>query len=130
MSHIATVQIEFTSLSSLKAACRDLGLEFHENRTSFKWYGSSSKCDHMISTKDKNAYQIGVTESSNGSYSLSFDSWQGGYGLEAAAGKDLCKLTQHYAKHQTRRELLSKGLTLESNTVKDGTIQMVFVGHR
>lgn len=149
MSHVATVQIEIKDLASLQKACEELGLVFHENKTSFKWYGrwvndysaqdaayrngidpkDYGKCKHAIGLKSGQGYEIGVVEK-NGHYVLVYDNWQGGQGLEKVTGKGLTKLTQGYVKQVTRKQLLMKGYTAGAvKTMADGTIQMVFTHH-
>ena len=39
MSHVVDIDLEVKNLPALKADCKRLGFEFHDNQTSFMWYG-------------------------------------------------------------------------------------------
>lgn len=40
MSHIATIELEINDLAALKEACRDLGFEFIEGQTTYRWFAT------------------------------------------------------------------------------------------
>ena len=40
MSHISKIELEITDPETLKLACERLGLNFIENQTIYKWYGT------------------------------------------------------------------------------------------
>lgn len=126
MSHVVVVDIEIKDLEMLKKACEDLGLVFKENKKTYKWYGRSvgdyklpdgftaselGKCEHALSIKNNDsAYEIGVVKSKKNSesYSLLWDFWNGGYGLEKVVGKDCHKLINSYSKNVARKHVLDK----------------------
>lgn len=107
MSHITTLKVEIKDLAALREVCDKLGLEFREDQKTYKWYGHTpNKCDHAIAMKDKknkSAYEIGVVKKGD-SYTLAFDFWNKGYGIEDLAGKDCCNITQGYTRNVAVRE--------------------------
>jgi len=119
MSHITTIKVEIKDLQALRDACKAVGLEFRENQKTYKWYGQSmgdyplpvgftkkdlGKCDHAIGVKGKrDAYEIGVCMR-DGKYTMLWDFWNGGFGLQEIAGTDCCNLTQAYARNVSVKE--------------------------
>lgn len=122
MSHITTVKVKIKNLKALKESCKALGLEFRENQKTYHWYGYSvgdyplpegfskedlGKCEHAIGIPgNKEAYEIGVCKSRNqdDEYTLLWDFWHGGYGLEEVVGKDCNRLTNSYAEQVALEE--------------------------
>lgn len=144
MSHVTDVAVEITDLDCLKRACAKLGLEFRQGKQTYKWYGRHvgdygipkgfteadlGKCQHAIGIPgNSQAYEIGVVERRDGKpgYTLHFDFWSGGYGIEAVVGKDCNKLVNHYASEVAQMEAMMLGYTVLGETVKaDGTIELV-----
>jgi len=119
MSHVTTIECEIKDLEALKAACEKAGLEFRENQKTYKWYGTHvgdyplpegftkedlGKCDHAIGVPGKKgAYEIGVVKQGD-KYTMLWDFWNGGYGLEAVAGKDCENVTDAYATEVALKE--------------------------
>lgn len=145
MSHVAKVDLEVKDLDSLKKACEELGLEFRENQKTWKWYGTwvndyhgedaayrhgitpeeYGKCDHAIGIKgNKDAYEIGVKKTSDGSYVLAYDFWGGGRGLEQAVGKGANRLKQSYAKQVVKKRARRMGYSVKQVKQKDGSIRL------
>ena len=133
MSHVTTISVVITSLEALEQACQKLGLQFNRNQKKYKWYGTfvgdyreagtdpaqMGKCDHAISVPgNKDAYEIGVALNQDGTYSLRYDFWQGGYGLEKLAGKKCDNLvntyTQAVAIQEATKFAAAEGYTLTS----------------
>lgn len=148
MSHVAVVKVEINDLNSLEKACENLGLELRRDQKTFKWFGrwvndyhaqdaayrqidpkTFGKCEHAIGVKgNKNAYEIGVLKNKTGrGYTMIYDNWQGGYGLEKAAGRGLTQLASAYTQEVTKKHMLMQGYTYGgAKTKQDGTIEMVF----
>jgi hypothetical protein len=142
MSHIAEIDLHIKDMSALRAACKDLGLVLNEGQKTYKWYGQSygkvpdgftkddlGKCDHAISIEnplDKKAYEVGVVRRRDGKpgFTLMWDFWNGGYGLEAKIGKDAQKLKQRYATHVAIRAARKQGLHVQE-TMKNGKVQLI-----
>ncbi len=153
MSHIATVDVQIKDLSSLQKACEKLGLELVKGQTNFKWYGrfvgdsvqfveslrakginvnDYGKCDHVIRVKDasRHTYEIGVVKLADGTYTLLWDYFQGGFGLmdKVAADSDKAKegvgkLVQRYATEVAAKRLKQQGYRV-TETVVDGKIKL------
>lgn len=140
MSHIVTLKTKFLDLDALKQACPDLGLEFRENQRTYNWFGKSvgdyplpagftkedlGKCNHAIAVKDasSNTYEIGVVANKNGEgYTLLWDFWQGGYGLEAKVGKNASKLVQGYKVEVAIKELRRQGRRVRKTYTDSGDV--------
>lgn len=67
VSHVATIEIEITNLSDLKAACAEMGLVFEEGQDRYEWFGKHvgdfalpegfaesdlGRCEHAIRLSD------------------------------------------------------------------------------
>lgn len=141
MSHIAKVQVVIKDLNSLKAAAAKLGLEFVEGQATYRWFGkfvgdtalpagvdvtTLGRCDHAIRVKgNPRAYEIGVRLMPNGSFTLLYDYWQGGYGLEAVAGKNLSNLTTGYNIAVATKLCQSKGLRVTATKNQQGEVVLI-----
>ncbi len=139
MSHVASVELEIDDLGSLKEAAKALGLEFVDGQTTYKWYGrfmndysgadaahlkgidpkEYGKCLHAMRIPGNDrSYEVGVIKSPTGKgYTLVWDFWQGGFGLQKAIGKDGGLLKQNYAVMRAKKEMLRKGY--RATTTKD-----------
>ena len=127
MSHVTKVELKVESIDSLKNACAQLGLQFNENKETFKWYGTHvgdyplpegfkasdmGKCDHSISVPGKpGAYEVGVCKARDGSgnWELLWDFWGKGYGLQDAIGEDGLLLQEEYATCHAEQQLVDAG---------------------
>lgn len=113
-SHVATIDCEIRDLDALEIACRRLGLEFRHGQQTYRWFGEFvgdaplpkgmtaedlGKCDHAIAVPDNDrAYEIGVRQNEDGTYTLAWDFFNGGYGLETiVGGRDSKKLVAEYS---------------------------------
>lgn len=137
------MQIEIKDLDALAEAAAQLGCELVRGQKTYKWYGEFvgdspmptgftradlGKCDHAIRVKGKpGAYEIGVVKRRDGKpgYTLLWDFWNGGHGLEEAIGKDGRKLRQEYPLAVGARFAKSKGYrTVKRFTREDGSIAL------
>lgn len=125
MSHVVEVKTVFKDLDALETAAGRLGLEMRRGQTKYRWYGRHmgdypvpegftpdqlGKCDHALHiTGNKSAYEVGIVGKADGSFGLLFDFWSGGYGLEAAIGKDAGLLCEEYAIEVAQRAAQSQG---------------------
>lgn len=119
MSHVTKIDVQIKDLEALKDACEKIGLEFREGQKKYKWYGRHvgdyplpegfkkedlGKCDHAIGIPgNKNAYEIGVVKQGD-SYTMLWDFWNGGYGLEPVAGKDCENVVDAYTQEVAMNE--------------------------
>jgi len=149
MSHVATIELEIRDLACLIEAAKECGLEFLENQQSYRWYGVSvgdyplptgfrksdlGKCDHALRVKNGNGstYEIGVCARRDGKpgFTLLWDFWQGGYGLQAAVGTDGNKLKDAYAAAVATKELKRKGYRVQRTKNEAGKIILTATGGR
>jgi hypothetical protein len=142
MSHVATVDVHITNLDALKRACENLGLEFREGQKTYKWYGRHvgdypipdgynkndlGRCTHAIAIPgNSNAYEIGVVERRDGKegFTLMWDFWNGGNGLQKIVGNDCNNLNQQYGKEQTIDFANENGYSYSEETLDDGSVEI------
>ena len=132
MSHISRIELEITDLETLRQACERLGLEFIENQTTYKWYGTwvgdtpmpegmtasdLGKCDHAIRVPGAQ-YEIGIVKRDR-KYTLLWDFWHQG-GLEQKLGKNAGRLKQAYAVERVRKEAKLKGHRICEQKIDQG----------
>ncbi len=148
MSHIVTESMIILDLAALEAACSpESGLEFRRGQDRYRWYGRSvgnyplpagftradlGKCEHAIRVRGNDrAYEIGVVrrrdEQGNllPGYCLMYDFWNGGYGLEAAAGKHCSKVKQLYTMQGIKKTLGSKYRVARTEQLPNGSMKVV-----
>jgi hypothetical protein len=132
VSHVAKIDLKILNLDALKTAADSLGLEFVEGQTSYRWYGHHvgdypmpegmsladlGTCDHAMRIPgNPSAYEIGVKKMADGSYTLLWDFWQGGYGLQDAIGKDGVKLKDGYALQAALNHYRRNGFRVSQST--------------
>lgn len=141
MSHVVKIQIKVFDLDALAVAAAALGCELVTGQKHYKWYGKSvgdtalpdgftvadlGKCDHVIRVKDAHSgtYEVGVVRNRNGEpgYTLLWDSWHGGYGLEEKVGKDATRLRQEYAAQVAEKQARRMGKRVRRSAREDGLI--------
>lgn len=143
MSHVATVQLEVKDLDALKTAAAEIGCEFVENQTTYRWFGRHvgdyplptgfqiedlGKCQHAIRIKDGpgGAYEVGVVKNPTGEgYVLLWDFWSGGKGLQAVIGENGNRLRQSYATEVAIKQLRKAGKRVQKKRLENGSIQLV-----
>jgi hypothetical protein len=121
MSHIAKIELEINDLETLRQACKRLELNFVDNQTTYKWYGSwvndtplpegitvadLGKCNHAIRVPGAQ-YEIGIVKRDQ-KYVLLWDYWDRG-GLVDKLGKNAGRLKQAYTIERVRKEARLKG---------------------
>ncbi len=142
MSHVATVDVHITDLAALKTACGTLGLEFQSDQTTYRWYGhylggyplpegftpeELGRCDHAIRLSNSpHAYEVGVVRRRDGQpgYTLMYDAWHGGFGLEEVIGAQACKLRQQYAAIVALKQARKQGFRVTQIINEEGFIQL------
>lgn len=127
MSHVSTLKVEITDLECVEQACEDLGLCFRRGQRKFKNYaGRRSPCDHAIAMPGTDAYEIGLVRNQGDeeSYSLAFDSWQGGKGMMDRVGKNCTKLRQAYSHRKAVKQADSLGWKVREERQQDGSIKL------
>jgi hypothetical protein len=143
MSKVAALQFHILDLNVLAGACSRLGLELVHGQQQYKWFGNRGQqeavpegftreelgtCEHAIRIPNNpNAYEIGIVTRRDGQpgYTLLWDSWQGGYGLTDAIGKDGSRLFQQYSLGITLQQLATDNLcVLEQSADAQGNIHL------
>lgn len=127
MSHVVKMDLRIESLDALADACKTLGLELVLGQKTYKWFGrfvgdspmpegftreELGKCLHAIRIPGhKEAYEIGVVNRKDGvpGFTLLWDFWAGGYGMQAAVGKNGGLMKQAYFIARAKKEALRKG---------------------
>lgn len=140
MSHITVIEIQIKDLDALEAAARELGLELRRGQTTYDWYGRKvgndpmpegftvadlGKCDHAITIPgNERAYEVGVCASRNGEpgYTLMWDFWNGGYGLQDKIGQNGQRLIQEYAVQVAMNEAMREGFRVTREVLEDGRV--------
>lgn len=136
LSHVTKVDVVIKDLDALKAAVARLKLEFREGQREYRWWGHSvgdypipagmtekdlGKCDHAIRV-DSRAYEVGVIQQKDGTYSLVWDFYAGGYGLEKAVGKDCKTLLGAYTLECARNAAVAQNWMHEETL--EGTLRI------
>lgn len=140
MSHVCQIAIQIKDLDALQAACQSLGLEFVTGQSTYKWYmehvgdfplpdGFTAEdlghCQHAIRIPgNDDAYEIGVVKRRDGKpgFTLLWDFWNGGYGLQEKVGQNANKLKQNYAAEVATRQAKREGYRVTREVKPDGRI--------
>lgn len=101
MSHITVLNIKVKDVDALLQACQNLGLQFHRNKKSYKWYNGTMACDHTISVANDN-YEIGLID--RGTHFDLMGDFMGQ--LRYVAGIKGVKLVQEYTKVAAIKEAM------------------------
>lgn len=143
MSHVAAVALEITDLDSLEDACKMMGLELVRGQQTYKWYGTHvgdypipdgftkadmGRCEHAIRIPgNSQAYEIGVVKNRNGQpgYTLLWDFWGGGFGMQAKVGKEGGLLKQSYSIARAQRHAKKMGHKTKIVKKQNGYIQLI-----
>ena len=143
MSHVAIITAEITSLDDLKTAAERIGCEFVEGQKTYRWYGrhvgdyplpagfkkeDMGKCEHAIRVKGAGSqtYEVGVVKRRDGKpgYTLLWDFYAGGYGLQAKVGEGAEELVKSYAASAAMRAARKLGYKVAEKRLATGEIQL------
>jgi hypothetical protein len=142
MSHVATISLEVKDLDALGEACKQLGLELVHGQQTYRWFGKHvgdypvpagftvedlGKCEHAVRIPlgqqgADQAYEIGVVRRRDGKpgYTLLWDFWAGGYGLQAKVGDNCKHLVREYGLAVAARKALAKGFQVQRQVNAQG----------
>ena len=137
MSHVVSLKIQIKSLDALKKIAKELGLEFLENESNWRWWGHSvgdyplptgftaadlKKSLHALRIPgNKTSYDVGVFKSkTHDGYELLWDFYgSSGKMMENVIGKNGQKLVQGYTATLAKEHYKKIGWRVTS-TMKDG----------
>lgn len=141
MSHVVDMSLPVTDIELLNEAALELGLEVR-NKQQFHWYGQHvgdyplpagfkkedmGKCLYALGVKGKpNAYEIGVVKRRDGKpgYTMLWDFWAGGNGLEEVIGENGNKLKQRYSVKVAVKEARRNGYRVTTEEMEDGSVRV------
>lgn len=142
MSHLAKIDLEVNDLAALEASCAPLGLEFVRGQQTYRWFGRSvgdyplpegfkasdlGKCDHAIRVKGNyKSYEVGVVARKDGKpgYTLLWDFWCDGFGLQDKVGDGGGKLIQEYVLQVATKDRVKQGYRVNRVTAPNGHVQL------
>jgi hypothetical protein len=145
MSHVAKIELEIRDLDALASACKSLGLELVKGQQAYKWYGTVvgnyplpegfskkdlGKCEHAVRIPGNSAaYEIGVARRRDGrpGYTLLWDFWRGGFGLQDKVGDGGNKLKQSYAAAVAAKHYHKLGYRVTQTQREDGRVILTAV---
>jgi hypothetical protein len=116
LSHVASIELEIRDLEALGKAAKSLGLELVRNQKTYRWFGRS--------VGDSRAYEIGVVKRRDGrpGYTLLWDFWSRGMGMQDVVGDDGNKLKQAYSTQVTKSYWQKKGYRVSETRKEDGSV--------
>lgn len=131
MSHVTSIDLHVKDLDILARSVQPLGCELLRDVTTYKWYGrhvgdyplptgftkeDMGKCDHVIRVKgaDARTYEVGVVKRRDGKpgYTLLWDFYAGGYGLQEKVGKDAVNIRKQYAAQVAASTMRKQGYSV------------------
>lgn len=86
------------------------------------------KCYSAIASANvPGAYEIGIVRRKDGKpgYSLLWDFYCGGYGLEDKVGANCSRLKQAYATEVAKKKALQQGFRVQERKLSNGSVQLV-----
>ena|SRR3990167_160019 len=142
MSHVVEIDVQIKDLDALAAAAKRLGLQLVLGQKTYRWYGrwvgdhplpkgitqeELGKCEHALTQPGNQAgYEVGVVKRKDGKgYTLLWDFWSGGYGLQAKIGDGAQKLRQRYAAEVSIKNARRQGFSVKETVGQDGRIRLV-----
>jgi len=134
--------LDITDLDALGAACKRIGMELRRDQKTYRWWGHSvgdyalppgytaselGHCEHALSVVGNDrAYEVGVCKSRDGKqgFTLLWDFYGGGYGLEEHVGANCNKLKQAYATEVAIKQAKRQGFQVHESAQQDGTVRL------
>jgi hypothetical protein len=137
MSHVCEIDLHITDLAALSRAAIALGMDLKVGQSTYRWYGRHvgdyplpagfkaselGKCEHALTIPGNgHAYEVGIVRRKDRKpgYTLLWDFYAGGYGLQAKIGEDAVHLRDRYAAEVSAAEMRKKGFM--ANIIKTET---------
>ncbi len=133
------MKLKVYKLDALATAGEKHGLRM-EKRSTHKWYGQFmgdyplpegitkddlGRCDYVLFLPNNpDAYEVGVKLMPDGSYTLLWDFWEGGFGLEEAIGENGVKLISEYEATVYREVMIEQGFEVSEVVHANGTREL------
>lgn len=122
------MSLSVDSLDVLAKAAKALGCELVQDETKCRaYYRDSVKgCRHIIKVPGAK-YDIAVVPHATqpGRWSLAYDNWHMGEGIESVCGAGLGKLNQRYGAERSKRQMRREGFSVREKVLADGQVQLV-----
>ena len=128
MSHFTKCELKLTNLAAIKAALKDLEMEFeeaqeHQQVTVRGYRGDTLKGQLKI---NMGQYDVGLVANENGTFEFTADWW----GVETTKGISQAefeqKVNQKYQYHNVKMACEEKGYAVEEETnEEDGSVRLV-----
>lgn len=133
MSHITPIDILITDLDAVRTMCKQMGWEFCENQSTYKWYGEwlgiyslpkgfskeqLGKCDHAIRIPGA-SYEVGLVKKGE-KYIVLFDPYEVGGLDKVLGGHKAPKFIQAYGIAKTKLAAQKRGFKVTQKKVKGG----------
>lgn len=125
MSHFTKVESSIKNEEALKIAVSDLGFTIVANSLARGYEGNSLKADYVINLKGP--YDVALIKNNEDIYEIVAD-WMGG-SVANQIGNRGSKLLQSYAIASVKLEAQSRGMSIEQETLQDGTIRFHLQDH-
>lgn len=143
MSHLVKMKVVVKDLDALAHAAQACGCELVRNQTTYKWFGhfvgdsplpegftvdDLGKCTHAIRVKNPenpDCYEVGVVARPDGTYTLLYDYWQRGRGLENAIGEKANTLMQNYSTTVAMRQAQKQGFRVSKTVNNQGQVVLL-----
>ena len=127
MSHISKCKEVFNDKESIQKAAVALGLTFTEC-TEFRYYQNQLEpCAFKLSVPgNAEAYECGFESNPDGTFTLKYDSFMGGYGLMEVLGEqDAGRFKAEYKYERTKKVARNRGVRFREDRVrgKDGRMK-------
>lgn len=123
MSHTVTIDLVIKDMPALKSACKELGLEFLENKTTYHVYAKDAKGLHAIKVPGTH-FEVGLERNPKGEGLVMFfdDMMQDKIGVGGQ------KIKQLYAVHAAINAAKAKGWMVNRQAGKNGSIRLQLTG--
>lgn len=143
MSHVICSKVRISDLEILKKALDKFPkLKWHEGKKKYAWYGRYAndyhkedaayhdginpkdygKCSHAISMPGVSAYEIGVVEREDGTYSLIWDFYNSGKEISNYIGKSAELLMAEYSREFILDYASRNGFLMNEYTDGEGNL--------
>jgi hypothetical protein len=126
MSHFTKTKTKIKSVSALKDAVKELGLELIEKGVARGYANNKIEGDYVI--KLRGPYDVALQKQQDGSYAIVTDWWEGHVAKEI--GRNGEKLLQAYSVALILQTARMNGQTVKKSIREDGTVHLTLTSYR